>query len=463
MISKLQRLYDALPPAAQGLAIRLASWRIQRQRFGAEFHAALREFERLDGASPDEVRADQERRLQEAVQDAARHVPYYRELFRREGIDPSSIRRVEDLVQIPPLARETLRTQPEALISEAVPKREQLEGRTSGSTGTALRLVHTREALAAEYAAAWRQRGRYGLHLGDRFAAFGGRAVVPLSQTQPPFWRFDPVRQRTLYSLYHMSPENLDAYCADLAKPGHRFWQGYPSSIAWIASHLLEKQIDLGDAGPTAIFTSSESLLDSQRQRISLATGAPIADRYANSELCVSISEHPDGAYRVDTEVCAVEIDARESGDGWVRGEILATGFANRAMPLIRYRTGDIATLRDAVGGAARPVVEAIDGRIEDYVVTPDGRRVGRMDHAFKDTPGLREAQILQHDRDSIRVLLVPIESFGKQARAVVEAELRSRLGHRIAIEFEIVEKIPRLPNGKFRAVISKVGKIDVP
>jgi phenylacetate-CoA ligase len=107
--------------------------------------------------------------------------------------------------------------------------------------------------------------------------------------------------------------------------------------------------------------------------------------------------------------------------------------------------------------------VEAIDGRIEDYVVTPDGRRVGRMDHAFKDTPELREAQILQHDRDSIRVLLVPIESFGKQARAVVEAELRSRLGHRIAIEFEIVKKIPRLPNGKFRAVISEVGKIDVP
>ncbi len=98
-----------------------------------------------------------------------------------------------------------------------------------------------------------------------------------------------------------------------------------------------------------------------------------------------------------------LEIEPHEEGpEDWVRGEVIATGFANRAMPLFRYRTGDVATLRKHAGcscGRSRPIIEELDGRIEDYVVTPDGRRIGRMDHVFKDALLVKEAQILQSSR----------------------------------------------------------------
>lgn len=455
-----RRLYGRLPIAVQNALVSWEGARAYRRRFGAPFRAALADLEGRDRADQAAVREDQDRRLREIVRWAAATVPHHRELFRREGVDPASIRGVEDLPRLPPLPRSVLRERPDALVSEGVPARERLPGRTSGSTGSALALVHTREALGYEYAATWRQRGWHGLRLGDRYAVFGGQVVVPLAQSRPPFWRFDRPRGRVLFSLYHMTPEHLDAYAAELARPGYRFWQGYPSSIALVAEHLLGRDIRLGAAAPAAIFTSSETLLPAQRERIEKATGAPVADRYAHSELAVSASECPEGGLHVDTEMCAIEIDPHEETDEWVRGEVLATGFANRAMPLLRYRTGDVATLRKGARcpcGRARPLLEAVDGRIEDYVVTPDGRRIGRMDHVFKDALRVKEAQIRQTERDRLRVLLVPRPGFGEADLRALEGELRARLGGAMRIDFEPVDAIPRQPNGKFRGVVSEL------
>lgn len=455
-----RRLYARLPIAVQNAIVSWEGARAYRNRFGASFRTTLAELERRDGADAAAVREDQDRRVREAVAWATRTVPYYRELFRREGVDPASIRGAGDLPRIPPLAKSTLRERQPELVSEGVPAGERLAGHTSGTTGSALALVYTREALGFEYAAAWRQRGWHGLRLGDRFAAFGGQLVVPYQQTAPPFWRYDRPRARMLFSLYHMTPAHLDAYVAELARPGYRFWQGYPSSLALIAGHLLERGVALGAAAPAAIFTSSETLLPAQRERIARATGAKVADRYAHSELAVSVSECPQGGLHVDTEMCAVEIDPHEETAEWVRGEILATGFANRAMPLLRYRTGDVATLRKGARcpcGRARPLLEAIDGRVEDYVVTPDGRRIGRMDHIFKDALLVKEAQIHQTAVDRLVVRLVPHPGFDEAAQRALEQEFRARLGDVIRVDFELLGAIPRQANGKFRAVVSDV------
>ena len=123
-------------------------------------------------------------------------------------------------------------------------------------------------------------------------------------------------------------------------------------------------------------------------------------------------------------------------------------------------RTGDAATLiRRAAGpcGRARRILERIDGRIEDYVVTPDGRRVGRMDHVFKDTLEVKEAQIIQTSPSQITVRLVPRSGFGPERQEEIEREFRRRIGGEMEILYEKVRAIPREPNGKFRAVVCEV------
>ena len=101
-----------------------------------------------------------------------------------------------------------------------------------------------------------------------------------------------------------------------------------------------------------------------------------------------------------------------------------------------------------------------VDGRIEDFVVTPDGRRVGRLDHIFKEQRDVAEAQILQETQEAIEVLVVPLASWKADSERSLLKEIRSRLGEEIGVTVRQVDAIPREANAKFRAVKSRVGGI---
>jgi phenylacetate-CoA ligase len=100
--------------------------------------------------------------------------------------------------------------------------------------------------------------------------------------------------------------------------------------------------------------------------------------------------------------------------------------------------------------------VRSIEGRADEVLYTADGRRVGRLDPAFKARLPVREAQIVQEAFDRVRVRYVAAPGFdGAAARSLVE-RLRSRLGE-VQVELEEVAEVPREKNGKFRAVVSKI------
>jgi phenylacetate-CoA ligase len=191
------------------------------------------------------------------------------------------------------------------------------------------------------------------------------------------------------------------------------------------------------------------------------AFAAPIYDRYGTSEFAVSMTGCTEQHLHVDMEFGIVEVEVQEESDDSVRGPLLVTGFGNDATPFIRYRIGDVGTRSKYPCACGRPgdVFLDVDGRIEDYVVTPDGRWVGRLDHIFKEQLDVAEAQILQERPDVIEVLVVPRATFGARAEEALRKEIRTRLGEAIRIEVRLVDAIARERNGKFRAVKSSVGR----
>ena len=88
----------------------------------------------------------------------------------------------------------------------------------------------------------------------------------------------------------------------------------------------------------------------------------------------------------------------------------------NADMPLIRYRTGDRGTLAGGPEtcqcGRTLPVIESVDGRVDDILYTMDGRRIGRLDPLFKGDLPIHEAQIIQEALDCVRVRYVPTPDF---------------------------------------------------
>jgi phenylacetate-CoA ligase len=454
-------VYPALPIFAQNAACTIGGfWRAQA-RFNPHFYATLAELQRGTSAPLEALQARQRERLDRLVRRAREHVPYYRDLAPpAEHRDPAEAMR-RTLAGIPPLEKRTYRDQPRAFLARDVPRHRLRRGRTSGTTGTALPLWYTPETLGEEYATVWRLRRHCGVDVAAPHASFTGQTIVPVAQDAPPFWRHNAWSRQTLFSIYHMTPTHLRAYVDAVHRAEMRYVQGYPSSIHLVARALLEADRPLPRGRIAAVFTSSESLLAFQRETIEKAFGAPVRDRYGVSEFDVSMTECEAGRLHVDMEFCIVEVEVEEETAEYVRGPLLITGLATEATPRFRYRIGDVGTRAKAPCPCGRPgeVFFEVDGRIEDYVLTPDGRLVGRMDHVFKEQFEVAEAQILQVDPHAIDVLVVPRASWTEASERSVMKEIRSRLGDEIDVRIELVSQIAREANGKFRAVKSAVGR----
>jgi phenylacetate-CoA ligase len=453
-------LYPKLPVIAQNLACTWAGYRRDRQRFSSHFHRILDEWEVTVRGPVESLVEIQRERLDRLVDRARQHVPHYRALPPPSTAKDPSRALAETLANIPVLEKDVYRDHHTDFIATDLPRHKLIPGKTSGTTGTALPLWYTTDALAEEFATFWRQRRNAGVALGDANLTFNGQIIVPFGQRRPPFWRTNYWGHQTLFSLYHASPDNMHDYVDAIhAAPGS-FVQGYPSMIHLAARALLNAGRPVPRGRFAGVFTSSESLLPLQRDGIEAAFGAPVRDRYGVSEFAVSMTECADRALHVDMEFCVVEVEVEEETDDYVRGPLLVTGLGNDATPFLRYRVGDIGTRSKHPCPCGRPgdVFLDVDGRIEDYVVTPDGRRIGRLDHIFKDQLDIAEAQILQDESGRLRVLVVRRDNYTQTSERELLKQFRTRVGDEIAIEIAYCDSIDREPNGKFRAVKSAIG-----
>jgi phenylacetate-CoA ligase len=454
-------LYERLPIFAQNLACTASGWSRFRSRFNPHFHSTLDRWESNADLSLEALRTLQFERLSSLIEDARENVPYYRDLEPPVYKSDPQQAIEETLASIPPLEKSAYRDQPAAFLSRNVPRQLRRASQTSGTTGTALPLWYTPQTLAEEYATVWRMRRKTGVGIRDPHLSFNGQLIVPIGQENAPFYRTNRHNGQTLFSIYHMTQENLRGYVDAIHEAPAAFVQGYPSAIHIAARALLDAGRPVPPGRLKAIFTSSESLLAFQREGIEAGFGAPILDRYGVSEFVVSMTQCAEGRLHVDMEFCIVEVEVTEETEDTETGPLLVTGLGSHATPRFRYRIGDVGTRakHPCPCGRAGDSFYEVDGRIEDYVLTPDGRLVGRMDHIFKNQLDVAEAQIQQEASTSIDVLVVPRTTYSESTERDIVREIRQRLGSEIGINVRQVSTIPREANGKFRAVKSTVGR----
>jgi phenylacetate-CoA ligase len=149
-------------------------------------------------------------------------------------------------------------------------------------------------------------------------------------------------------------------------------------------------------------------------------------------------------------------------------GQVTLTDLHNYAMPLVRYRNGDLAT--GAPGscacGRGLPLLARIEGRELDLIRTPDGRIVPGefFPHLMKDFGGVREFQVEQRALDEVEFRLVcPAPLPGEERRRLVQ-QVRHRLGAQVRVRLREVDAIPRTASGTRRVTISRLpGSAAVP
>ena len=383
-------------------------------------------------------------------------MPYYTNLFDAINLSPSDINRIGDLSKIPILTKEMIRENYHSLVNPNF-KKPIIKMHTSGSTGKALDFIFSKEAVKYRWALWFRHKNRFGVHPNDSYATFTGLVVVPIAQNKPPYWRQNKASKQTIFTMHHISKDKVPAIVDKLNKGGITYYSGYPSILYSLAILIEELGLQITNS-PKVIFTGAEMLLDSQRKKISEIFNCLVTDQYGFSEGCGNASRCEYDNYHEDFEYGILECEKEESGEHTINtGKILATGFTNLAMPFLRYDVGDTATWvnEKCKCGRQSKVIREINGRNEDFVITPEGNKILRFDYIFKDATKVVEAQIVQKQLGEVIIRIVKRKSYTKKDEILLETELHNKVSPKIKVLFEYVDEIEREITGKFRAVKS--------
>ncbi|MFC7295624.1 AMP-binding protein [Marinobacter aromaticivorans] len=455
-MTELFSVYRKLPPKLQDLALSTYGLLLRRLRYGKVFHQTLASLE----AGKLNPLLDQSERLSEMVAVALQQTEHYGKLRGSQSLTESEIGVSNFTGFFPVLEKSTVKRSLSAFHSKGFGKNSTTTLSTSGTTGNPLNVLASKQAIRQNYAFFNLFLRSIGVDEFQRSATFAGRLIVPAGNKAPPYWRKNYAMNTLLCSSYHLSTETIPFYIKALEEWQPVFIDSYPSAIYEIASFINAKNIEHG-IRLKAVVTSSETLGDHQRTAIEKAFKCPVFDQYGCAEMAVMAYQQKDGRYFIPPQYSIVEV--LDDNDRPVKpgesGHLVCTGLLNKAMPLIRYRIGDIVKTSEAQleGYPYILFLDSIEGRNDDVVITSNGSRVGRLGPVFKGVQGICEAQIVQKTRTLLQVNLVISSDYSETTENQLRKALEEHVGASMQISFKYPDKIIREKNGKFKFVKSEL------
>ncbi|NWN90425.1 phenylacetate--CoA ligase family protein [Marinobacter adhaerens] len=446
----IEKIYFGAPPLLQNYLISLYGYKLYKRRYTGLYNELRKEIEDIKEFSVPKIKALQEERLHQMVAHCRTQIPYYQQIFAELGLGPNDITGLQDLNKLPILNKQTILEQSHNFRPKNGAKPFMVQ-HTSGSTGTPLALEVDECTYKLAMALLVDHEESHGVPFGAKRATFAGRMLKPADNMKPPFSRFNRAENQRLFSSYHLNENTFTHYKKELDKFQPEELIGYPSAIYDLATHYQNSNSKPGFE-PKTIITNSETLLQWQREKIESVFGCRIYDYYGTAEYVIFAGQDKAGIYKPNPLIGITEVDI--GPDSVDTGKLLATTLTNTQMPLLRYNLGDTATIEDkTLPTTGTPGLLSVNGRIDDYIETSDGRMIGRIDHVFKGVSGVQEAQVVQRQAGSATIRLVK-DSTTRFRESILIANCKQRLGDDFIVGVEYVPKIPRSRNGKFRSVI---------
>lgn len=404
---------------------------------------SLAEYQRIKSEpflSPEQVKDKQFVRLRELLAHAENTVPYYRELFKSNGIRSADIRTMADYSQIPVLTKDILRERLNDLLSTAFERSSLTVQHSGGSTGIPVRFYRARQYLDSSDAGTYRNLSQCGWEPGEMVAFFWG---FNDRLDAMPTWEFElRQRLRRFYQLdpFKSGPADMAIWSAKWQSIGARAALGYASTIARFAEYLLINKVHVPPL--KGVFTTAEKLYPQQRKQIQDAFSCNVFDLYGSSEVQNIASECPHGNMHINSDFCLLE---SEEPDCSGPQPFIVTSLKQWAMPFIRYRNEDCGELMTGTCDCGRsfPLLKLDVSRVSDNFVLPDGSVIHGefFTHLMYGSAGIDSFQFHQTAPDRIVLRIVPATHRADQVRATL-AGVSARIGQLAAgqIQFDIIE-----------------------
>lgn len=330
---------------------------------------------------------------------------------------------------------------------------ETFVSKTSGTTGVSLTFSYPVEFENKQWAVWWRFRRALGISMDDWQGWFGGKMIIKANTSKSPFWRINRPGKQVMFSSYHINEDTISSYYQEIKKRKLKWLHGYPSTLTELSSQIVKAGLPPIDQ-VKVITTGAENLSEYQIAQMGRAfPKAIVRTHYGLSEGVANMSQDTKGEWHVDFDFCYVEfVPVDESG----LCRIIGTGFWNQAFPLVRYDTGDLATVEMDDKGKVTRII-SVDGRQSDFLKLPDGRRVGPLNQILKVCDHIVSIQFVQKKDGGVTVKVVRSSDYND----IDERNLRNSIAERLKGDFEYkieyVNSIERTKSGKLRLVVLEI------
>lgn len=405
------------------------------------YSRALAAFDSLDAASLEERVGWTENRLAHVMQIALK-TPY----GRVHGGE-----RIEDW---PTLRKEAIRDSPSHFLRG--PSMFSIEAATSGSTGVPIRLRRSLNSLAVEQAAIDRLLLRHGIpSRNHRAAVLRGDDIKDPADDSPPYWRLTGGGRRLIVSSVHLNERTAPSVVDALERFAPDVIHAYPTMLESLCLHLRKMGHSL--AVPLTL-CSSEVLPQQTWSLVNSTMKTRLVDHYGQAErVAFAYAEKPSSYVFLPGYSFNELMPAGDLDDGTF--EIVATALWNLAMPIIRYRTGDLVLLDpkedvDRVRFGLDPF-DGIIGRESDYLLSPEGAPLIAVNHVPRGVEHVVRTQVVQQGRD-VCINVIPAEGFNTVDRDLLLSNAARKLPPSMNVRVEVVSELLRHESGKVPFIVRR-------
>lgn len=326
------------------------------------------DIELLDGA---EIEALQLRRLRRTLEKCTKS-PFYRDWFRRAAFDPASVTSLEDIRRLPCMDKDTLRgDDPTRFLVVSMDEIVRMHS-SSGTTGQATVIFHTAADIDAWSNLVARCMYMAGVRRSDVFQNMMGYGLF------------------TGGLGFHYAAERIGAMVIPAGSGNSRrqiqLMRDFHTTVIHIipsyALYLLEVFEELGldpreDTQLRIAVMGAEPHTESLRRRVEDAYGLSAFNCYGLSEMSgpgvafecpAKEGLHVWEDYYLLEVLDPVTLEPVKEGE---EGELVFTSLCREGMPLLRYRTRDLAAVFPGVCGCGRSHrrISRIKGRTDDMFI----------------------------------------------------------------------------------------------
>ena len=276
---------------------------------------------------------------------------------------------------------------------------------------------------------------------------------------------------KRVVNAFNMSVRDMEEFVRFLNRWRPTLLLAYVESAYEVAKTIKANGWEIHPPG--AIMTSAGTLFPDFRREIEDVFGCAVFDRYGTREVgdVACDCEHHAGLH-VSVVTHVVEV-LREDGSACQPGEtgdLVITSLTNYAMPLIRYKIGDRATVTDAICPCGRglPLMHSIEGRstsvfrnLAGDIISPE-YFIHLLGVVLNHKRLIKRFQVIQEELDLVIVKLV-LDHTGENARDDLLTNIREKIqlvmGSTTLVEFAIVGEIAPSASGKYLYTVSKISE----